>query len=217
MFSGIIEAAVELKAIRREGGLAVLGLDLSALPDAETIKLGDSVAVNGCCLTVARLNGLVAEFEAIPETLKLTNLGALKTGDGVNLERALKAGARLDGHMVQGHVDCVAPVGGIERVGDDVRIRINCGREFASQCVLKGSVCINGVSLTIAELGEADLTVAIIPHTLAITNLSALSAGSPVNLEADVIGKYVALHVERILGKEPKGANLDLLKRAGFA
>lgn len=190
MFTGIVEAALGVKALEDIGGLRRIAIDLSGLADSSSIKLGDSVALNGCCLTVADLRAAVATFEAIPETLKLTNLGALAGGSIVNVERALKAGSRFDGHFVQGHVDRVGRVA--EIVGEaEWRVRIECGPEFAAQCIHKGSVCLDGISLTIAELGVESLTVAIIPHTREVTNIREWRPGTLVNLEADMIGKYV--------------------------
>jgi riboflavin synthase len=196
MFTGIVEAALAVEAVQDKDGLRRITLDLSSLPEADGIKLGDSIALNGCCLTVAALDGELATFEAIPETLKLTNLGGLKQGSVVNVERALKAGSRFDGHFVQGHVDRVGKVAAVNGEAE-WRVRIDSGREFAAQCIHKGSVCIDGISLTIAELGPDWLTVAIIPHTREVTNIRGWKAGTPVNLEADMIGKYVRANMGR--------------------
>ena len=191
MFTGIIEAALPVAAVEDTGGVRRLTVDLSKLPESGSIKLGDSVAINGCCLTVAALASARATFDVIPETLKLTNLGGLKAGGRVNVERAMVAGARLDGHFVQGHVDRVGEVTSAGTSGGEWRVRIRCGREFAAQCILKGSVCVDGMSLTIAELEPEILGVALIPHTRHVTNASDWGAGTRVNLEADMIGKYV--------------------------
>jgi riboflavin synthase len=211
VFTGIVEAAIPLHSVK-DGAVRSLQLDLAALPDAATIKLGDSVALNGCCLTVAALRGALATFEAVPETLKLTSLGRLATGSLVNVERAMKAGARLDGHLVQGHVDSIGSVARIDDRGGEWRVRIDCGREFASQCVHKGSVCVDGISLTIAELHDDAFTLAIIPHTRTVTNIREWRTGTPVNLEADVIGKYVRRHMQMLTS-----VDTDLLRRAGFS
>lgn len=213
MFTGIVEAAIAVHQARDGGGLRRITLDLGGLKDWQAIKLGDSVALNGCCLTVANLDGSRATFEAVPQTLSLTNLGELKAGDLVNVERAMLAGSRLDGHLVQGHVDQVAAVGGIAERGGEWRVRIDCGAEFAAQCVERGSVCVDGISLTIADLGPAGFTLAIIPHTREVTNIKGWRQGSRVNLEADVIGKYVRRQMQQMAG----GVNSELLRRAGFA
>jgi len=212
VFTGIVESALPLRGATRSGDLLRLSLDLSTLTAWDTIKLGDSVALNGCCLTVAALDGPVATFEAIPQTQKLTNLGTLKPGTPVNVERAMQAGARFDGHLVQGHVDHTASVAAITP-GDEWRVRVACGAEFAAQCVPRGSVCIDGISLTIAELESDALTVAVIPHTREVTNIHAWQTGTRVNLEADVIGKYVRRQLEGVL---KQGLSTDDLKRAGF-
>lgn len=214
MFTGIVEAALAVVDVTPAGGVTRLTLDLSSLADAASIKPGDSVAINGCCLTVAKLTGGRATFEAIPETLKLTNLGALKKGSLVNIERALKAGARLDGHLVQGHVDGVGSIAEIKAGSGERRVKVKCGGDFARQCVHKGSVCLDGISLTIAELGPDWFTVAIIPHTWDVTNLRSRHAGDEVNLEADAIGKYVLAHMQRMF---PAGAiDEKLLRNAGW-
>jgi riboflavin synthase len=214
MFTGIVEASLQVIEIAPSKGVTRLTLDLSSLEGSGTVKLGDSVAINGCCLTVSKLAKGRATFEAIPETLKLTNLGALKKGSHVNIERALKADARLDGHLVQGHVDQVGTIKEIKVNKGERRVKVNCGGGFARQCVLKGSVCIDGISLTIAELGSDWLIVAIIPHTWDVTNLRTRKAGNRVNLEADSIGKYVLAHMQRMFPKST--IDEKLLKNAGW-
>ncbi|MCB9934745.1 MAG: riboflavin synthase [Planctomycetes bacterium] len=213
MFTGIIESALPLLTARDEGGVRSLSLDLSSLQGNENVKLGDSVALNGCCLTVAGLKGAVANFQAIPETLRLTNLGDLQPGALVNVERAMQAGARFDGHFVQGHVDGVGDVAAIDDLGGEWRVRIACGREFADHCIPKGSVCLDGISLTIAELHEDSIVVAIIPHTRQVTNIRAWAPGTRVNLEADMIGKYVRRQLQQ---QTQSNVDENLLRRAGF-
>jgi riboflavin synthase len=213
VFTGILEAALPVGEARRDGGLLRVSLDLTALDDWQSVKLGDSVALNGCCLTVAALNGATSTFEAIPETQRLTNLGALKTGSLVNVERAMKAGARLDGHIVQGHVDATATVASMVEAGGEVRVAIDCGEDFARQCIYKGSVCVDGISLTIAELTDTTFKVAIIPHTREATNIRQWKAGTQVNLEADLVGKYVRRHLDQA---RHASIDEDLLRRTGF-
>ncbi|MHC4842060.1 MAG: riboflavin synthase, partial [Planctomycetota bacterium] len=210
MFTGIIEAAVPVRGVKDRSGVKRIELDLWPLEDWESVKLGDSVAVNGCCLTVASLSESVATFEAIPETLSLTNLKHLTKGALVNVERAMKAGSRLDGHIVQGHVDAIAEVQSIDDLSGEWRITVKCGKEFARTCILKGSVCLDGISLTIAELTDASLTVAVIPHTRQITNIKSWKPTTTINLEADVLGKYV----QTLLANLADGGLEDLLKRA---
>lgn len=212
MFTGIIEAAIPVAGVANAPGLRRMEIDLRGLQNWQAVKPGDSVAINGCCLTVAGLQGGLATFEAVPQTLSLTNLGELRQGDVVNVERAMLAGSRLDGHLVQGHVDKVAAVGGITERGGEWRVRVDCGAEFAAQCVPQGSVCVDGISLTIADLGPAGFTLAIIPHTRQVTNIRHWMQGTRVNLEADVIGKYVRRQLQQMQG----GITPELLKRAGF-
>ncbi len=196
MFTGIIESALEVESVAHNKGHLAFWLDLSMLDDAKSVGLGDSVAINGCCLTVAELDAQRAQFQAVPETLSKTNFGDLTNGDRVNIERAMRAGGRLDGHIVQGHVDQVGSVREIETDGDEVRITVDCGTEFAQGCILKGSVTVDGVSLTVAALGDDSFTVAVIPHTCEITTLGDFTVGRRVNLEGDVIGKYVRRYLE---------------------
>jgi len=215
MFTGIVEACVAIGSVTPESGRVKIAL---ALPTAmqEGVKLGDSIAVNGCCLTVARINLPQVVFEAVPETLKLTNLGDLRAGSRVNLERAMQAGARLDGHMVQGHVDGTGRIESIRDGGGEWRVRVSAPSEFLKQCILKGSVCIDGISLTIAALDATAFEVAIIPHTWEVTNLSHRKSGDRVNLEADMIGKYVLRQLTAIFGVGT-GVTVDLLRKHGFA
>jgi len=196
MFTGIIEGVATIAEIRSEEKRVELGLDVGAL--AEGVRLGDSVALDGCCLTVVRVAGERLFFQAVPETLALTSLGAKREGDRLNVERALPAGGRLDGHIVQGHVDGTGVVRALERAGDDVRLNIACARELADLLVPKGSVAIDGVSLTVVDPGEEGFSVALIPHTLAATTLGERGPDDRVNLEADVLGKYVRHYLERL-------------------
>lgn len=199
MFTGIVETVG--KVLRIERGAELARLVVEAGVAAGGAKLGDSVAVNGCCLTVTAVEGGVLSFDAIPETLERTNLGDLVAGSPVNLERALRADQRLDGHVVQGHVDATGVVRALDRHGDDVRLHVDCDPDFADLLVEKGSVAIDGVSLTVVGVTADGFDVALIPHTLEITTLGLRTAGDRVNLEGDVLGKYVKKYVERILGE----------------
>lgn len=199
MFTGIVEHVGQIRGIDRDGELARLKIE--AGPVSEGTKLGDSIAVFGACLTITEINGTVLSFEAIPETLERTRLGALKAGDAVNLERAMSAGARFDGHLVQGHIDGVGKVRRFDRGGDDVELEIECDPELAGQLVDKGSVTIDGVSLTVVAAQADAFHVALIPHTLDVTTLSELEVGSAVNLEVDLFGKYVKRYLDRVLPK----------------
>ncbi|MBX3473509.1 MAG: riboflavin synthase [Planctomycetes bacterium] len=212
MFTGIVEAAVPIAQARDENGLRRIILDIGALRDWQCVKPGDSVALNGCCLTVTGLQGSMAGFDVVPQTLSRTSLGDIGSSDIVNVERAMIVGARLDGHLVQGHVDQVGQVASMEPAGGEWRVKVDCGARFTGQCIERGSVCVDGISLTIAELHEESFVVAVIPHTREITNISRWQAGTRVNLEADVIGKYV----RRQMQAQAAGVSPELLRRAGF-
>ena len=161
-------------------------------------RAGDSVSVNGACLTVGEAEGRTLTFFAMPETLRRTALGTLREGSPVNLERAMAAGSRFGGHIVQGHVDGVGEVLGVRPEGGAEIWSFRAPEAVLRYCVEKGSICVDGISLTIASVGEDSFTVSILPQTRANTNLGGLRGGSRVNLEADVVGKYV----ERLL--EPR-------------
>ncbi len=197
MFTGIIEVVGRVEELRSEGGSVRLVVQAPAL--ATEVRIGDSVAVNGACLTVTAAGGDSLSFDAVAETLEKTALAELGSGDEVNLERAMRAGARLDGHIVQGLVDGTGRVRSLERHGEDVRLAVDCDREFAQFLVEKGSVAIQGVSLTVVDVEAAGFDVALIPHTLSVTTLGGLAPGRRVNLEADVLGKYVKRYLDRVL------------------
>jgi riboflavin synthase len=205
MFTGIVEAVGTVAAVERAGELLRLAVEAPAL--AAAARIGDSIAVRGVCLTLTRaVEGRLC-FDVVAETCLRTALGELEPGARVNLERALRADARLDGHVVQGHVDGVGRVHELRREGDDVRLFVECPPEVAEHLVPKGSVAIDGVSLTVVGAGEGAFDVALVPHTLEVTTLGSLRPGDRVNLEADVLAKYVRRSVERILGAgRPAGA-----------
>ncbi|HEX9897648.1 MAG TPA: riboflavin synthase [Candidatus Methylomirabilis sp.] len=190
MFTGIIEAIGTVQEFSRQGEGA--RVHIGAGPLAEGLRLGESIAVEGACLTVTALrrDGFAADLSV--ETLKRTTLGRLRAGARVNLERPLRLGDRLGGHLVTGHVDGVGQLA--ERVpqGDGEFIRIRFPRELGSLLVMKGSIAVDGISLTVAELSRDVFGVAIIPHTLEHTTLRNKRVGDPVNLEADLLGKHVA-------------------------
>jgi len=158
--------------------------------------------VNGGCLTVVAAQDGLLTFEAVRETLEHTALGSLRAGSRVNLERALRADARLDGHIVQGHVDETGRVRELRRRGEDVQLFVDCSSAFADWLVPKGSVAIEGVALTVVGVGDDGFDVALIPHTLATTTLGDLRGGERVNLEAGVLGKYLKRYLERVLPRQ---------------
>ncbi|MGA7993181.1 MAG: riboflavin synthase [Thermoanaerobaculia bacterium] len=194
MFTGLVSAAVKVVARRTAPGGAVLSVDRPAL--CADVRPGESIAVSGVCLTVVPPVGAkTLSFDLSPETLARTTLGSVAAGARVNLERALLATDRLGGHIVAGHVDGTAEVLEIAKAGDSWTFRFSLPRSLARYAVEKGSIAVDGVSLTIAALGDGSFDVAVIPHTFAQTTLGNLGAGDRVNLEVDVLGKYV----ERLL------------------
>ena len=210
MFTGIIEALGTLKAIR-PGGTDV-ELDVDAGFDLSNDNLGDSIAVSGVCLTVTRKSGTVFTALASAETLKRTILGELKVGARVHVERALTLSSRLGGHIVQGHVDTVAAVLGRQQVGGSLRLRISLESQYQKYVIEKGSIAINGVSLTVNAIDANSFEVNLIPHTADCTSLTLLKPGDRVNLEFDVVGKYV----EKLLKPDANASLATLLKNQGF-
>ena len=197
MFTGIIEAVGKVVGVEPTGDLTRLAVEAAAI--CEGVAVGDSIAVNGVCLTVTLVTSERLSFDAVRETLECTALSRLTAGSRVNLERAVRAGGRLDGHIVQGHVDGTGRVRDLVREGEDVRLFVECSPDVADFLVEKGSVAIDGVSLTVVGAEEKGFAVALIPHTLANTTLGGLAPRDSVNLEADVLGKYVKRYLERVL------------------
>jgi riboflavin synthase len=189
MFTGIVIESGLIRACEPSGGGVDLGVDAPGI--AADARIGDSVAVDGCCLTVAGLDGPILQFNAVAETLRRTTLGALSPGDRVNLEPALRVGDRMGGHWVQGHVDGVGEVVRIEPEGEARNFTFAAPPEILRYAIEKGSVCVAGVGLTITALDDAGFSVSLVPHTLAVTTLGALGPGDRVNLEADVLAKYL--------------------------
>jgi riboflavin synthase len=188
MFTGIVRERG--RVVSFEGGRLVLETSLQA-------AVGDSIAVDGVCLTVVAGDDVTLEFDVVPETLSRSTLGRLGNGAIANLEPAVRAGDELGGHLVQGHADGVGRVRAVEVEGEGKRIWIEAPQAVLRYCVEKGSVAVSGVSLTVAELAEDAFAVALVPHTLDMTTLGGLEPADEVNIEADVIGKYV----ERLLGQ----------------
>jgi riboflavin synthase len=208
VFTGIVQSMGQIASMTpREGGdqaraeagvgTGVVRLWVDAGPLAAEARTGDSVAVDGCCLTVVGASGARLAFDAVPETLRRTTLGRRVAGDPVNLELPLRPADRLGGHFVQGHVDAVTEVVERRARGDDVVLTFRVPKELDGQVVEKGSVAIDGVSLTVAGVGNGTFSVALIPHTLAVTTLGRRAAGEQVNVEGDILAKYVAALVRR--------------------
>jgi riboflavin synthase len=189
MFTGLIEEVGSVLGLHStDRGTR---LQIAAPRIAEGVRIGDSIAVNGCCLTVAEHRDEALVFDLLGETLDRTNFKTLRQESRVNLERALAADGRFGGHLVQGHVDCTAPILAWEGKGADHRLEVELPAEFAHYIAGKGSVAINGISLTVAEVSEKSFAVWIIPHTKSQTNLVTARTGELVNLEFDLIAKYL--------------------------
>ncbi len=212
MFTGIVEEMGSVKMLRREAGAAHLTVSASMVLGGTAV--GDSICVNGVCLTVVEMGKAEFSADVAVETLKVTNLGDLKIGAKVNLERALQLSARIGGHLVTGHVDAVGRIREKKQEGNSWRIVIEAPETALRYIIKKGSVAVDGISLTVADVDRTGFSIAVIPHTARLTTLGFKSAGDSVNLETDIIGKYV----ERLLsGRAESGVNLELLKKAGFA
>jgi len=195
MFTGIVEATGQVLAFtRRARGWR---LRLAAAPVAAGTAVGDSIAVNGCCLTVAARAGGRLEFDVLEQTRRLTNFSALRPGAGVNLERSLRADGRIGGHFVTGHVDGLGKIIRWEKSGTDHVLEIAALPAVLRYVVKKGSIAVDGISLTVAGVGRRSFRIWIIPHTFAVTALSERSVGDAVNLEADLLGKYVERFLSR--------------------
>ena len=209
MFTGIVEMRGQILARR---GHQLLIRCAEPLTDP---VYGESIAVNGCCLTLEECRGTELVFHVLSETLARTNLGQLKNGASVNLERALKVTDRLGGHLVSGHIDAVGKVLS-RKVAKDVELTVSFPEELAKYIVWKGSIAIDGVSLTVAKLEKSALTVCLIPVTLAETALEEREPGDPINLETDMAGKYIVRQLELAEVGKSSNITMDTLAEAGF-
>ena len=198
MFTGIIEEVGEIAAI--SSGVKSKELEIKAEKVLKDLKIGDSMNINGACQTVIEVKQNSFVVQAVEETLKRTNLGRLKKGDRVNLERALKLSGRLGGHLLSGHIDCTAEIKSINSAGDSLIYEISFPLEYADLLMEKGSIAVEGISLTITELKKSSFVVSVIPFTLKVTDLKEKEVKDIVNLEFDLLGKYV----KRILESKEK-------------
>ena len=214
MFTGLIEDLGTLRDIRTGVDQAVLTVG-TALPMAE-LTLGESIAINGVCLTVTRFADGEFSADVSPETLDCTTLGRLAAGARVNLERALRLSDRLGGHLVTGHVDGLARIVERRQEGNAWRFRFQSDATLCGQMVDKGSVAVDGVSLTVNQVKEDFFTLAVIPHTLAMTTLQESNVGDEVNIETDLIGKYVARFLRNDGHGKPQGVTMEALAKHGF-
>jgi len=213
MFTGLIEMLCIVKSVRNTAGAMQLTVDLGKLAD-ET-KVGDSIAINGTCLTVAQLTANVAVFDVSPETLRKSALGKLKAGSQVNVERAVKAGDRLGGHIIAGHIDGTATIAAVHKQDKVWNIKFSAPSELLDQMVVKGSVAVDGVSLTIASLDKGSFGAAIIPETLKKTTLGKIKIGDSVNIETDMIVKIIKKQLDKILPQK-QNLTVEKLKELGF-
>ncbi len=212
MFTGIIKAMGEITAIDRRGGDVRLTVRSSGLPWAD-YEPGESISVNGVCLTAIALHDDGFDTDVSVETLDVTGLGGLSIGSPVNLEPAISLGERLGGHLVSGHVDCTGTV--VSRAADarSIRLAIEIPEEFSRYVAKKGSVCVDGVSLTINEVSGNGFESNIIPHTADVTIIGGYTVGTVVNIEVDLLARYI----ERLIGKDDGDISIDFLKAHGYA
>ena len=217
MFTGLIESVCRVSSLQpplsgRDG--AVLQINLGKL--ARQVKVGDSVAINGVCLTASALAESLVRFDLSQETLSKSTLGKLRQGWAVNVELALKAGGRFGGHIVQGHVDGIAKIKAIQKKGNFADISFAAGTELLDEILPKAAVAVDGISLTVADIGKDFFSVAVIPVTLAKTTLGQAKVGDEVNIETDIIGKMVKKQLRKILPL-PASLTADKLRQLGFA
>lgn len=216
MFTGIVEEVGRIKAI----GSGVL--QVSASKVLEDVQLGDSIAVNGICLTVTEFSGSSFRADVMPETIRRTSLAELKIGSPVNLERALTLSSRLGGHMVSGHIDGVGRIVSLKDDKNAILMKIAADADILHYIVEKGSVALDGISLTVAAVTDRDFTVSLIPHTRQVTNLGSKGEGSLINIENDVVGKYVEKLLQprqdaRNEGQPEAGSvTMEMLLKSGF-
>jgi riboflavin synthase len=189
MFTGLIESVG--RVVAAHGTKHGTQLQIAAPRSARQVRAGESIAVNGCCLTLTSRHGDRLSFDLLKETIACTNLGSLRPNSRVNLERALRADGRLGGHFVQGHVDCVSRVTSFNKKGADFRLEVELPKQFARYVVSKASIAVNGISLTVADVLPKSFVVWIIPYTKRHTNLDQVHPGDLINLEFDILAKYV--------------------------
>ena len=212
MFTGIIKAKGSITAMNRQGGDVRLTVSSDAMPWRD-YEIGESIAVNGVCLTAVALHDNGFDTDVSVETLNVTALGDLATGSDVNLEPAISMGARLGGHLVSGHIDCVGRVTSRSSDARSIRLSIEIPAEFSRYMAKKGSVCVDGVSLTINEVSGNTFESNIIPHTADVTIIDDYAVGTAVNIEVDLLARYI----ERLIDKGNDGISLEFLKANGYA
>lgn len=214
MFTGIIEEIGTVKNIQRNGSNSFIVIEARKV--LEDVHLGDSIAVNGVCLTVTKTDGSVFQADVMNETLSRSSLGELRQGSKVNLERAMAANGRFGGHIVSGHIDGIGIITDIKNDGIAVWYTISADAHIMRYIVEKGSIAIDGISLTVARVTDRDFSVSVIPHTAEMTILSTKSKGQTVNLENDIIGKYVEKLMKPAENSKNSGIDMSFLSSNGF-
>lgn len=213
MFTGIIEGKGKVLRVERRGGARRLTIEFP--PRLTEIQLGDSISINGVCLTIVEKKDQASKFDLSEETVKRSGLGELKEGDPVNLERALGLNGRLGGHFVTGHIDGLGVITEKKKERDFVNLRLRVPENVSKYVVPKGSIAVDGISLTVNEVRGNEIVLTLIPYTLEKTTLMEKRTGDPVNLEADILGKYVEQLISHKSGK-PKGLDRSFLEEHGF-
>ncbi|MBA7694694.1 Riboflavin synthase [subsurface metagenome] len=213
MFTGLIETICTVRSVRQSGGTMLLSIDLGELADDG--RIGDSIAINGVCLTIAKLEGGLATFDLSAETLVKSTMGGLRPSSQVNVERAVRAADRFGGHFVQGHIDGTATIKAIDKHGRFADMKFAAEPGLLNAMVVKGSVAVDGISLTIASIDQNSFTVALIPETLNKTTLSRVKIGNEVNIETDIIVKTIKTQLEKIL-PQTQSLTAEKLKELGF-
>ncbi len=213
MFTGIIEDKGIVKELRRAAPSVIV---VKTAITASEIKNGDSISINGACLTVIRINGDILTFDVSPETFNVTALKRLKVNDTVNLERAVKVGGRFDGHIVSGHIDGIGKIVGKKRMGDFFVVRVSADKELLKHIVKKGSIAVDGISLTVNGVDDAGFDFVVIPHTYKMTNLNEVQSGAAVNIETDILAKYVEKLLKNSKGDAKSKVNASFLAEHGF-
>ena len=213
MFTGLIEKVCSVRSVQSMAGSMKLAVDMGEI--ASECNIGDSIAINGVCLTISKLEGNLATFDVSAETIAKTSLDKLNSSSQVNIERAMKANDRFGGHFVLGHIDGTAKIQAIEKHGEFLNMKFSAGTELLEMMVLKGSVSVDGISLTLASINKEGFSVAVIPQTLKKTTLNNVKIGDCVNIETDIIIKAVKKQLDKILPKtEPLTA--EKLRELGF-
>ncbi|MBT2755249.1 riboflavin synthase [Mesobacillus foraminis] len=215
MFTGIIEEIGKVKGIRKTGNTFEISVDADKI--LKDVTLGDSISINGVCLTVTSFTSQTFTLDVMPETLKATNIGSLSPGSSVNLERAMAAGGRFGGHFVSGHVDGTGRIVQKKRVENAVYYEIEVDEELAGSMIVKGSVTVDGTSLTIFGISDKTFTISLIPHTSVETILGKKGVGDIVNIETDMIGKYVSHYLKESGKQKKQSLSLSFLEENGFA